>query len=145
MNERTTDFLPLTPEGEQEEAKLFFSTEIPTKKKKQPIINTPSGAGGLNTANPYKLICTTDTAIYYIQGGLPKTTDNLKIMLVIENKATGIKARNRIDLYEDKQVERLCKEAAEKLQLRKDLVPGLVFTTLPLLCLMTNNCSVRRR
>jgi DNA primase len=76
----------------------------------------------LDTTHPHKIKYTSDTAVYYIQGGLPKTTDHLKIMLVIENKATGIKARNKIDLYEDKQVEKLCKEVSEKLQLRKDVL-----------------------
>jgi DNA primase len=80
--------------------------------------NTPL----LSTTNPHKIKYSSDTADYYIQGGLPKTTDHLKIMLVIESKATGIKARNKIDLYEDKQVEKLCKEVAEKLQLRKDVL-----------------------
>ncbi|WP_301922648.1 CHC2 zinc finger domain-containing protein [Ferruginibacter sp.] len=87
----------------------------------------------LNTSNPYKLSYTTDTAVYYIQGGLPKTTDNLKIMLVIENPQTGFKARNKIDLYEDKQVERLCKEVAEKLSLRKDLLEADLYRLTDLL------------
>jgi DNA primase len=42
-------------------------------------------------------------------------------MLSVENKQ-GFKSRNRIDLYEDKQVEKLAKDVAEKLDLRKDLV-----------------------
>ncbi len=59
---------------------------------------------------------------YFIQGALPKSVDNMKVMLVIECKQTELKARNKIDLYEDKLVERLCKEVSEKLQLRKDLL-----------------------
>lgn len=76
----------------------------------------------LDTSNPYKLRYTSDTANYFIQGGLPRTTDHLKVMLVIEHKETALKARNKIDLYEDKPVERLCKEVSEKLHLRKDLL-----------------------
>ncbi|MFM2395165.1 MAG: hypothetical protein RLZZ546_3148, partial [Bacteroidota bacterium] len=75
----------------------------------------------LHTSNPNKIFYTTDTATYYILGGIPKQLDHLKIMLSIENK-TGFKSRNRIDLYEDKQVEKLAKEVSEKLQLRKDLL-----------------------
>jgi DNA primase len=105
-----------------ERKNVFEEIKIDTapENNKTPEVqkNTPL----LNTTNPYKLIYTSDTAVYYIQGGLPKTTDHLKIMLVIENKVTGMKARNKIDLYEDRQVEKLCKEAAEKLQLRKDVL-----------------------
>lgn len=54
-------------------------------------------------------------------------------MLVIEHPQTNLKARNRIDLYEDKQVERLCKEVAEKLQLRKDLLEADLYRLTDLL------------
>lgn len=102
------------------------------KKKTTEVKNQPS-ANALNTDNPYKLRYSTDTANYFIQGGLPKTTDNLRIMLVVENKQSGIKARNRIDLYEDKQVERLCREVAEKLGLRKDVLEADVYRLTELL------------
>ena len=127
LNNRTADF---SFSNEKENAatapgaNLFIETnkqEQPTSIEKISILSHQQ-ISALNTTNPYKLSYTTDTAIYYIQGGLPKTTDNLKIMLVIENLQTGFKARNKIDLYEDKQVERLCKEVAEKLSLRKDLL-----------------------
>ncbi|MFN3405839.1 MAG: CHC2 zinc finger domain-containing protein [Cytophagaceae bacterium] len=75
----------------------------------------------LNTSNPNKIIYATETATYYILGGLPKQLDHLKIMLSVENKQ-GFKSRNKVDLYEDKQVERLCKDVSEKLQIRKDLM-----------------------
>ena len=88
---------------------------------------------GLDLTNPYKIKYVTDTAHYYIQGSLPKTTDHLKVMLVVEDKATSLKARNRIDLYEDKQVERLCREVSEKLQLRKDLLEADVYRLTDLL------------
>jgi DNA primase len=133
LDQRSTDFLPPTPEGEQQEAKLFLSTEIPVEKKKQSFNNTPSGDGGLDTANPHKIIYRTDTANYYVQGGLPKTNEHLKITLVIENKEIQLKARNRIDLYEDKQVERICKEVSEKLNLRKDLLEADIYRLTDLL------------
>jgi DNA primase len=112
-------------------AKLFIDKTIEKQKTIEIIKQHPIHE--LNTSNPYKLSYTTDTAIYYIQGGLPKTTDNLKIMLVIENIQTGFKARNKIDLYEDKQVERLCKEVAEKLSLRKDLLEADLYRLTDLL------------
>ncbi|PQV56474.1 DNA primase [Sediminibacterium magnilacihabitans] len=99
---------------QQENAKLFIERGAPKHTTKTP---PPLTTSELDSTNPYKLRYERDTANYYIQGGLPKTTDNMKIMLVIEDKASGQKARNRIDLYEDKQVEKLCKEAGEKLSL----------------------------
>ncbi len=112
-------------------AKLLIDKTIEKQKTIEVIKQHPTHE--LNTTNPYKLSYTTDTAIYYIQGGLPKTTDNLKIMLVIENPQTNFKARNKIDLYEDKQVERLCKEVAEKLSLRKDLLEADLYRLTDLL------------
>ena len=112
-------------------AKLLIDKTI--EKQKTIEITKQHPTHELNTSNPYKLSYTTDTAIYYIQGGLPKTTDNLKIMLVIENPQTNFKARNKIDLYEDKQVERLCKEVAEKLSLRKDLLEADLYRLTDLL------------
>jgi len=87
----------------------------------------PSGRlEGLNTSNPNKIIYTTETSTYYILGGFPKQLDMLKVMLQIENKQ-GFKSRNKVDLYEDKQVERLCKEVSEKLQIRKDLMENDIY------------------
>ncbi|HZD95846.1 MAG TPA: hypothetical protein VE133_16415, partial [Candidatus Sulfotelmatobacter sp.] len=64
---------------------------------------------------------------------LPKTLDTLKVMLMIEHPCSGLKARNRIDLYEDKPVEKLCQEVAEKLQLRKDLLEADLYKLTDLL------------
>ena len=132
LNERTEFFLSIEKENG---AKLF----IEPGKKEQPAANekisTPAHpqTSALEVSNPYKLSYQAHTAVYYIQGGLPKTTDNLKIMLVIENLGTGFKARNKIDLYEDKQVEKLCKEVAEKLDLRKDLLEADLYRLTDLL------------
>ena len=71
----------------------------------------------------HKIKFTTASANYYVQGGLRKDLDSLKITLVIENpKLQHIKSRLRYDLYNDKEVERNAKEAAEKLNLRSDLL-----------------------
>jgi len=122
----------------KEGAKLFLSVERSVEKNKgqetpvqpaKPIVSTD----GLDSTNPYKLHYTTDTAHYSIQGSLPKALDTLKVMLVIEHPGNGLKARNRIDLYEDKPVERLCQEVAEKLQLRKDLLEADLYKLTDLL------------
>jgi len=81
----------------------------------------------LDTKNPYKLRYTTDTASYYIQGGISKILDVMKVTLVIEHLESLMKSRNKVDLYEDKQVEKLCKEVAEKLNLRKDLLESDIY------------------
>lgn len=135
LGERTTDF-SFSIEKEKPEpinepgAKLLIDTTI---EKKQAQERKQPPAPALDSTNPYKLRYSTDTANYYVQGGLPRTTDHLKIMLVIENPQTGLKARNRIDLYEDKQTERLCKEVAEKLSLRKDLLEADLYRLTDLL------------
>lgn len=57
----------------------------------------------------------------------------MKVMLAIENKQTSLKACNRVDLYEDKQLERLCKEVSEKLGLRKDMLEADIYRLTDLL------------
>lgn len=140
LGERTGDFSfsvekekpeitnELPPQGG---TKLLIDTAIEKKKTAELIQKHP--ASELDTSNPYKLHYSTATADYFVQGGLPKSIDNMKVMLVIENKETELKARNKIDLYEDKQVERLCKEAAEKLHLRKDLLEADLYRLTDLL------------
>jgi len=136
LSERTNGFsFSIEKEKPEPDAKLLIDKTIEKKKTAEVIKQHPTNE--LDTSNRYKLRYTTDTANYFIQGGLPKTTDNLKVMLVIEaiNSPLGAggKARNRIDLYEDKQVERLCKEVAEKLQLRKDLLEADLYRLTDLL------------
>jgi DNA primase len=121
-----------------EGAKLFFSNEKSVEKKKEqeaPVqpAKPVSLSKDLDTSNPYKLRYSTAAAHYYIQGSLPKQVDNMKVMLVVEHPASGGKARNRIDLYEDKAVERLCQEVAGKLQLRKDLLEADLYKLTDLL------------
>ena len=79
-------------------------------------------ADQLDSANPCKLRYTTPTASYSIQGGVGKVLDSLRVTLVIEHPQRPYKARNKLDLYEDKQVEKISREVAEKLELRSDLV-----------------------
>ena len=45
----------------------------------------------------------------------------MKVTLVVANE-TGKKSRQKLDLYEDKQVEKVSRLAAEKLSLRPDLI-----------------------
>lgn len=85
---------------------------------------TKKVASSLQTDNPNNLLYTGKIANYAIKGGLrygAKDLDSLKITLVIVN-SEGRKSRQKLDLYEDKQVERVSRTAAEKLGLRADLV-----------------------
>lgn len=135
LNERNKDF-SLSIENKKsdtENAKLFIEQEVkkPIEKNNKESLQIkppapPSAAietNQLDTSNPHKIKFTTATATYYVQGGLRKDLDSLKITLVIENPLVQhIKSRLRYDLYNDKEVERNAKEAAEKLNLRSDLL-----------------------
>ncbi|GAL85769.1 zinc finger CHC2-family protein [Sporocytophaga myxococcoides] len=103
-------------------------TGIPVEKEK-----SQPEASGLNTRNPFKIGYKTATANYYIQGGVSKQLDSMKVTLVIEHPEISYKTRNKLDLYEDKQVEKLCKEVAEKLNLRKDLLEADIYKLTDLL------------
>lgn len=108
---------------------VFLSTE--NKKAAEPpakptVREEVKPTNGLDTTNPNKITYDTETATYYILGGLPRQLDHLKIMLSVENKQ-GLKSRNKVDLYEDRQVEKLCKEVSEKLRIRKDLMEKDVY------------------
>ncbi|MBO9154074.1 CHC2 zinc finger domain-containing protein [Chitinophaga sp. GCM10012297] len=92
---------------------LFTSSEKPVERT-SPSPQTSSST--LDSADPYKLRYTTATAIYTVQGGVSKAPDSMKVTLVIEHPC-GSKRRNKLDLYEDKQVERLAREVATALGL----------------------------
>lgn len=135
LNGRTDFFLSTEKTAEQQQVKLFLSSSAKEngsveKNKVDPV---PQPAPALECGNPYKIRYETETALYTVQGGVPKASDHLKIMLVIENKQSGLKARNKVDLYEDKQVEKLCKEVAERLALRKDLLEADLYKLTDLL------------
>jgi len=115
---------------------LLLSTESgePSQAIIKPVEkkNMPALAQGLNANNPFKISYQTQTATYYIQGGVSKGLDSLKVTLVIENGQTQ-KSRNKLDLYEDKQVEKLAKEASEKLSIRKDQIESDLYKLTDLL------------
>lgn len=110
----------------EERTNLFPSTEnLPTENKTPTENKNPAPAKPepktlplLNTQNPYRIIYQTQTARYAVLGGIGKQADSLKVTLVIESGAQ--KSRTKLDLYEDKQVEKVSREAAEKLNLRAD-------------------------
>jgi len=106
----------------------LFSAEVPKQETKN---ETPVAASHLRTENKYKLSFSTDTAVYFVQGGIGRILDNMKITLVIE--VNNKKSRNKVDLYEDKQVEKLCKDAAQKLGLERESLESDISTLTDLL------------
>ncbi len=148
LENRKTIFSFSTEKETEKQASLFIETEsirtpeTITSKAFEAEPKISKQASELDTSNLLKIKFLTPTANYFIQGGLPKTNDHLKVMLVIEEitsplstsgEGPGVRARNRIDLYEDKQVEKLCKEVSEKLQLRKDLLEADIYKLTDLL------------
>lgn len=78
----------------------------------------------LNVSNPHNIIYQTQTAKYFIKGGIRfgvSDFDHMKITLVVEGKEQR-KSRQKLDLYEDKQVEKVSRVAANKLGLNAELV-----------------------
>jgi len=100
---------------------IFLSNE--KKKEVESIVKLiVTETNKLNTSNPYKLIFTTDTATYFIKGGVDKVMNKLTVTIEIENQKSQNninKRRFKIDLYDNKQIEKLVQEASELLQLTK--------------------------
>jgi DNA primase len=119
-----------TPEGEdvnslaQSHEPEIFTHLLSTRKPFSFSIESkkPTANPQFDTSNPHKLIYRTLSANYYIKGGLRNETDSMRVSLDIEHPQNKRKSRSKLDLYEDKQVEKIAREAAEKLQLRSDLI-----------------------
>ncbi len=100
----------------------FLSSEITLTEKREPTAQEYKTPSPLNTENPNKIIYETQTARYIVKGGLPKQLDKMLISLDVQHLETGIKYRTRLDLYEERQTRKEAREAAEKLDLRSDLI-----------------------
>jgi DNA primase len=108
------------------ESRLLLSFSI-EKKNPIPAANpqpayAKASAGSFDSSNPFKLIYRTISANYYVKGGLRNEADSMRVSLDIEHPQNHRKSRSKLDLYEDKQVEKIARDAAEKLQLRSDLI-----------------------
>ena len=127
-----------TPEGEdinslsQAHEKEIFTHLLQSRTIIFSVEPVPPIAGDKTTATPtnaYKLeifphrfLYRTATANYHIKGDLQGNFESLRVSLDIEHPTNGRKSRSKVDLYEDKQVEKLARDASEKLGLRSDLV-----------------------
>src|SRR5690554_3678776 len=126
----STSHQPLSPSfSSTEDFSNVERSEIPTwslgkEKGSDPskALQTTQTQSPLNTEQPNKITYTTQTARYIVKGSLPKTFDRMTISLDVQHLETAIKYRTRLDLYEEKQVRKEAREAAEKLDLRSDLV-----------------------
>ena len=118
--------LQLIEERQPSSKESFFSTEKTSIEEKESStsipVQTQNIASPLNTDTPNKIIHETQTARYIVKGSLPKTFDRMTISLDVQHLETAIKYRTRLDLYEEKQVRKEAREAAEKLELRSDLI-----------------------
>ncbi|MFY0254666.1 CHC2 zinc finger domain-containing protein [Chitinophaga sp. 30R24] len=101
---------------------FFLSSESKTPEPATVAVEKKPLPDGLDTTNPYKLYYSTEGISYYVQGGISKQLDSMKVTLVIERKDNSQKSRNKLDLYEDKQVDKLSREVSEKLLLDKSLL-----------------------
>lgn len=99
---------------------ILSSTEntspvTPPPTTTQPVTTAADSAGELDTRNPYKLRYNGTAAQYDVLGGLGKGLDSLKVTLVITSKTSNQKSRQKLDLYEEKAVDKCCKDVSEKL------------------------------
>lgn len=109
----------------QERKPLLLSSETakpePASKPDKPQQPQPGHRAGLIT-KPYGIIYHGQAAYYIVKGLQKGQLDSLKVTLFIEHSQSKRKSRSKVDLYEDKQVERTAREASEKLELRADLI-----------------------
>lgn len=122
-----------TPENEDinslfvnygEDCLLDLITNRQSNLKAEKVIVQPLKAvtNQINTSNTNNIIFSTETAVYYIKGGIRKDLDSLKVSLQIQHHESKFWSRTKLDLYEDKQTEKFARQTAEKLSLRADLV-----------------------
>jgi DNA primase/DNA-binding MarR family transcriptional regulator len=105
------------------EVEFFSSTEPNLIEKEISTLNHQQiNTSPLDTTNSNKITYETQTARYIVKDGLPKQLDKMLISLDVQHLETALKYRCRLDLYEEKQTRREAREAAEKLDLRSDLV-----------------------
>ena len=71
---------------------------------------------------PHRFLYRTATANYNIKGDLQGNFESLRVSLDIEHPTNERKSRSKVDLYEDKQVDKLARDASDKLGLRADMV-----------------------
>lgn len=120
-----------TPEGEdinslaQSHEKEIFTHLLHTREiifsVEKKTVATSSNSYKLEIF-PHRFLYRTATANYHIKGDLQGNFESLRVSLDIEHPQNGRKSRSKVDLYEDKQVDKLSRDASDKLDLRSDLI-----------------------
>jgi DNA primase len=124
--------------------RFFFSTEHSSNEgEKQEIgkqeekgekeIEAKEEYGKLDTGNPWKIAYRSSAANYYVQGGIGKLMDSMRVTLVIEERKSGRKSRSKVDLYEDRQVEKVSRESSGRLNLAEEKVEADLYRLTDLL------------
>jgi DNA primase len=128
INELVNNRIPINA---QNDTTFFVSNEKSNEKKEvntegvQPSTLQSSilNSSTLKTDNPNRLIYAGVSGEYQILGGVRvKESDSLKVSLTVIESSRNAKSRLKLDLYEDKQVEKAAREIGERLNLRADLV-----------------------
>jgi DNA primase len=82
---------------------------------------SPKGSSKLNSSDPNNLTYQGKYAKFYVKGfGNLKGLDSLQVRLIVELGAK--KSRSKVELYEDKEVQKYCKAASEKLEIKEHLL-----------------------
>jgi hypothetical protein len=104
----------LTNAGQPGPNKASGMEEVEELKPKQREISSPKSK--LDTSYKHNFVFSGKYATYYIKGFSPvKHLDSLKITLVTEKE--GKKYRGKVELYEDKEIQKYCKAAGLKLEI----------------------------
>ncbi|SEB12657.1 Toprim-like, partial [Chitinophaga terrae (ex Kim and Jung 2007)] len=98
----------------------LLATRIPLASSETAVPPPISASPQLDSSHPQKLVYDTTVVSYCVQGGISKGLDSMKVTLLVAAKASGQKSRSKVDLYEDRQVAKLCKEISERLQVPED-------------------------
>ena len=126
INELVKNRMPINA---QNDTTFFVSNEKSNEKKSiqsegEKAQNTEGVQSPLlKTDNPNRLIYAGLSGEYQILGGVRvKETDSLKVSLTVIESSRNAKSRLKLDLYEDKQVEKAARDIGERLNLRADLI-----------------------
>lgn len=116
IDNRTDFFLSI------EKKKTFTTEPEPLPSAEPETVQTQGFASQLDTSNPLSISYTGAEAEHRVKGFNPRQMDSLKISLQIINNETRHDHRAKLDLYEFKQVKYTAGVAAERLNLRSDLL-----------------------
>ena len=126
INELVKNRIPINA---QNDTTFFVSNEKSNEKKSiqsegEKAQNTEGVQSPLlKTDNPNRLIYAGLSGEYQVLGGVRvKETDSLKVSLTVIESSKNAKSRLKLDLYEDKQVEKAARDIGERLNLRADLI-----------------------